>query len=111
MLFGNTMKPKVGLTLSGGGMRGIGHIAVLKALEEYNLQPQVLSGTSAGSIVGAFYSLGKSPVEMMEIVKESTFFTRSTFKFSKNGIFNPGFKNSFARCNYGNDFWKHQVFF
>lgn len=87
----NQMKPTVGLTLSGGGMRGIGHIAVLKALEEYNLHPQILSGTSAGSIVGAFYSLGKSPNEMMQIVKDSTFFTRSTFRFSKNGIFNPGF--------------------
>lgn len=79
-------KPVIGLTLSGGGMRGIAHIAVLKALEEYNLKPDIISGTSAGSIVGAFYALGKSPDEMMEIVKQTTFFSRSYLKLSKNGI-------------------------
>lgn len=84
-------KPKIGLTLSGGGMRGIGHIAVLKALEEYHLKPDIISGTSAGSIVGAFYSVGKTPDEMMEIVRSSTFFTRTSFQFSKNGIFSPNF--------------------
>lgn len=66
--------PVIGLTLSGGGMRGIAHIAVLKALEEYNLKPHIISGTSAGSIIGAFYSFGKSPDEMMEIVRQTSFF-------------------------------------
>lgn len=84
-------KPVIGLTLSGGGMRGIGHIAVLKALEEYHLAPNIISGTSAGSVVGAFYSLGKSPEEMMEIVRKGTFFSRTSFQFSKNGIFSPNF--------------------
>jgi predicted acylesterase/phospholipase RssA len=76
-------KPVIGLTLSGGGMRGIAHIAVLKALEEYDLKPDIISGTSAGSIVGAFYSFGKSPDEMMEIVKQTTFFRGLTLNFPK----------------------------
>lgn len=84
-------KPVIGLTLSGGGMRGIAHIAVLKALEEYGLKPDIISGTSAGSIVGAFYSLGKTPDEMMEIVKQTTFFSRSYLRLSKNGIFSSKF--------------------
>ncbi len=84
-------KPVIGLTLSGGGMRGIAHIAVLKALEEYDLRPQIISGTSAGSIVAAFYSIGTSPDEMMEIVKKTTFFSRSYLKLSKNGIFSSKF--------------------
>ncbi len=83
--------PVIGLTLSGGGMRGIAHIAVLKALEEYNLKPHIISGTSAGSIVGAFYSFGKSPDEMMDIVRHTTFFSRSYLKLSKNGLFSPNF--------------------
>lgn len=91
-LFSFTKKdPIIGLTLSGGGMRGIAHIAVLKALEEYNLKPHIISGTSAGSIVGAFYSFGKTPDEMMEIVKSTTFFSRSYLKLSKNGIFSSSF--------------------
>ncbi|MCU7615399.1 patatin-like phospholipase family protein [Chryseobacterium sp. GMJ5] len=84
-------KPVIGLTLSGGGMRGIAHIAVLKALEEYSLKPQIISGTSAGSIIAAFYSLGKSPDEMMDIVRETTFFSRSYLKLSRNGIFSSKF--------------------
>jgi len=84
-------RPVIGLTLSGGGMRGIAHIAVLKALEEYDLKPQIISGTSAGSIVAAFYSIGTSPDEMMEIVKNTTFFSRSYLKLSKNGIFSSKF--------------------
>jgi NTE family protein len=84
-------KPIIGLTLSGGGMRGIAHIAVLKALEEYNLKPDIISGTSAGSIVGAFYSLGKTPDEMMDIVRQTTFFSRSYLRLSKNGIFSSKF--------------------
>lgn len=84
-------KPIIGLTLSGGGMRGIAHIAVLKALEEYHLKPHIISGTSAGSIIGAFYSLGKTPDEMIEIVKQTTFFSRSYLRLSKNGIFSSSF--------------------
>jgi len=84
-------KPIIGLTLSGGGMRGIAHIAVLKALEEYGLKPHIISGTSAGSIIAAFYSFGKTPDEMMKIVKETTFFSRSYLKLSRNGIFSSKF--------------------
>lgn len=84
-------KPIIGLTLSGGGMRGIAHIAVLKALEEFNLKPDIISGTSAGSIVAAFYSFGKTPDEMMEIVRQTTFFSRSYLRLSKNGIFSSNF--------------------
>lgn len=87
----NHKKPIIGLTLSGGGMRGIAHIAVLKALEEYNLKPDIISGTSAGSIIAAFYSFGKSPDEMMEIVKQTTFFSKSFLRLSKNGIFSSNF--------------------
>lgn len=79
------------MTLSGGGMRGIAHIAVLKALEEFNLKPDIISGTSAGSIVAAFYSFGKTPDEMMEIVRQTTFFSRSYLRLSKNGIFSSNF--------------------
>ena len=84
-------KPVIGLTLSGGGMRGIAHIAVLKALEEYDLKPDIISGTSAGSIIAAFYSFGKTPDEMMDIVRKTTFFSRSFLRLSKNGIFSSNF--------------------
>ena len=47
---------KIGLVLSGGGARGFAHIGVLKALEEKGVQFSIVSGTSAGAIVGALYA-------------------------------------------------------
>lgn len=96
-------KPVIGLTLSGGGMRGIAHIAVLKALEEFNLKPDIISGTSAGSIVAAFYSFGKTPDEMMEIVRQTTFFSRSYLRLSKNGIFSSNFILKLFRDHFPED--------
>lgn len=62
-------KTKLGLALGGGGCRGIGHIGALKAFEELGVKFDYVAGTSAGSIVGSLYALGKTPDEMIEIVK------------------------------------------
>lgn len=51
-------KYKVGLVLSGGGARGFAHIGALKALNEAGIYPDVISGVSAGAIIGAFYADG-----------------------------------------------------
>jgi NTE family protein len=48
------MKTKIGIVLSGGGARGIAHLGILKALEEFGIVPSHISGTSAGAITGAF---------------------------------------------------------
>lgn len=65
---------RIGLALSGGGARGIAHIGVLKALEEAGITPSVLSGTSAGSIIGALYASGHPIEQMLEFVKDSNLF-------------------------------------
>ena len=52
---------KLGLALSGGGIRGIAHAGVLKALEENNIKIDVIGGTSAGSIISTLYAMGYSP--------------------------------------------------
>jgi len=61
---------KIGIALGGGGSRGFAHIGVLKALEEEGIYPDIISGTSAGSIVGSFLADGKTPDEIMEIMRE-----------------------------------------
>ncbi len=63
-------KPKLGLSLSGGGARGLAHIGVLKALEDAGLQPDYLAGTSMGGVIAAGYAAGLSPTEMEQIAKE-----------------------------------------
>lgn len=62
-------KTKLGLALGGGGCRGIGHIGAIKAFEELGIKFDYVAGTSAGSIVGSLYALGKTADEMIEIVK------------------------------------------
>jgi NTE family protein len=60
---------KIGITLSGGGARGIAHLGILKALEEFGIKPQILSGVSAGGMVGAFYAADYSPDEILGFMK------------------------------------------
>ena len=67
-------KKRIGLALSGGGARGIAHIGVLQALEDQGIFPEVISGASAGAIVGALYAAGKRPGEIMEFVRKASFF-------------------------------------
>lgn len=65
---------KIGLCLSGGGAKGIAHIGVLKALRETGIFPDVVAGTSAGSVVGALYAAGKTPEEMIDFVRDGSLF-------------------------------------
>lgn len=56
----------IGLALAGGGAKGMAHLGVLKALERAGLSFDVMSGTSAGAMVGIIYSAGMSPDEGIE---------------------------------------------
>ena len=53
-------KIKIGLALGGGAARGFAHIGVIKALEAQGIYPDIVVGTSAGSLVGALYASGNS---------------------------------------------------
>ena len=53
-------RPKIGLTLSGGGAKGLAHIGILQALDSAGLKVDYITGTSMGSIVGALYAMGYS---------------------------------------------------
>lgn len=50
--------PKIGLTLSGGGVRGLAHISVLRALDSVGLRIDAVTGTSIGAIIGSLYAAG-----------------------------------------------------
>lgn len=52
------MRYNIGLALSGGGVRGAVHLGVLKVLSKNGIYPDIISGTSAGSIAGAIYAAG-----------------------------------------------------
>ncbi|MBF0227212.1 MAG: patatin-like phospholipase family protein [Desulfobacterales bacterium] len=64
---------KIGLALGSGGAKGLAHIAFIKALDELGVKPSIISGTSIGAIVGAFYASGISGLEMEDIIKNLRF--------------------------------------
>lgn len=59
-------KVKIGLALGGGAARGFAHIGVIKALEAQGIVPDIVVGTSAGSVVGALYAAGNSGFELQK---------------------------------------------
>ena len=80
------MKPVVGLALAGGGARGIAHVGVIRALLEHGIEPKIISGTSAGAIVGALYTSGYQPDSMMQFVKEASIFKLVRVGFPIDGL-------------------------
>lgn len=75
------MVSEIGLALSGGGIRGVAHLGLIKALEENNIKIKALSGTSAGSIISAFYAYGYSIDEILDIIVNL-----KTFKFLRPAL-------------------------
>lgn len=61
--------PRIGLALGGGAARGFAHIGVIQVLEEQGIRPDLVVGTSAGSLVAALYASGKSGAEMARLAQ------------------------------------------
>jgi NTE family protein len=59
--------PKIALVLGGGAARGFAHIGVIKVLESHGLKPDMVVGTSAGSVAGALYAAGHSGFELQQM--------------------------------------------
>ena len=83
-----------GLALSGGGHKGIAHAGVLQFLNEQGIFPEIISGTSAGSIVGGLYANGKKPKEILAFFKSVNLFSWSHLSFRKAGFLDA---DQFAR--------------
>lgn len=80
-------KYKIGVALSGGGIKGLCHAGVLKALDEYGVTIDVISGVSAGSIVGALYADGYAPDEIAAMFEDISFRQMTKFQIPDGGIF------------------------
>ncbi|MYN02228.1 patatin-like phospholipase family protein [Pseudoduganella sp. DS3] len=63
-------KVKIGLALGGGAARGFAHIGVIKALEAQGIVPDLVVGTSAGSVVGALYAAGNNASSLQKMATE-----------------------------------------
>ncbi|QIZ50900.1 patatin [Dickeya zeae] len=79
-------RPHVSLVLGGGGLRGYAHIGVLQALEDAGIRPDMVVGTSIGSIIGAAYASGNTPDQIWQM---ST--TLRVLSLADWNIHGPGF--------------------
>lgn len=70
---------KLGLAMSGGGIKGAAHIGVIQALQEENIKVDIVGGTSIGSIVSALYAMEYTPKEMLKLFN---YFSKLIFKNS-----------------------------
>lgn len=77
----------IGLALSGGGARGFAHIGALKALEETGIKPDIISGVSAGSIIGVLYADGYTTDEIIEIFSSLKFGDLAEITVPRSGFF------------------------
>ncbi len=78
--------PRIGLALGGGAARGFAHIGVIQVLEEQGIRPDLVVGTSAGSLVAAMYASGKSGVEMASLAQSMDESALTDWSFPGRGL-------------------------
>jgi len=80
--------PRLGLALGGGAARGFAHVGVIQVLEEAGIRPDLVVGTSAGSLVAAFYASGKSGAQLQQVAEtmEEAAFTDWTLPIFSRGM-------------------------
>src|ERR1035437_1809678 len=81
-----SLRPKIGLVLSGGGAKGFAHIGALKVLEEAGIQPDYIGGTSMGSIIGGLYAIGYNSQMLRELIAKLNWDELLTDKISRRNF-------------------------
>ncbi len=77
----------IGVALGGGGAKGAAHCGALQAMHEYGIDPDIVAGTSAGSIVGALHAAGVKPAEMCGLFMHMDFKDLLSLRMPKTGFF------------------------
>lgn len=77
----------LGLALSGGGSRGFAHVGALMAFEHAGIEPDIIAGVSAGSVVAVMYASGMRPLQITEAFKGERFWSLAEIAASRGGLF------------------------
>ncbi|MDP1610242.1 MAG: patatin-like phospholipase family protein [Sulfuritalea sp.] len=93
---------KIGLALGGGAARGFAHIGVIKALEAQGIVPDIVVGTSAGSVVGALYSSGLSGFELQKLALDMEASQIGDWSLPDRGVFKGEALQNFVNKAVGN---------
>lgn len=97
-------KVPINLILSGGGVKGVAHVALLELLEENGININAISGSSAGALVGALYASGKEPAEILSFFKTTPIFKYSWLNPAKPGLFDSSKYTKIISGYVGRDF-------
>jgi NTE family protein len=89
----------LGYALSGGGSRGFAHLGVLKKLDELDLKPDIVVGTSAGALAGVFYADGFQADEISELFRKKEFTQFAELTLPKSGFFKSTGLYNFLKKN------------
>ncbi|WP_374427055.1 patatin-like phospholipase family protein [Ideonella dechloratans] len=94
--------PRIGLALGGGAARGFAHIGVIQVLEEHGIRPDLVVGTSAGSLVAALYASGKSGTELAGMARTMDESALTDWAFPGRGLIRGEALARFVRSQTGN---------
>lgn len=85
-------RPRVGVALSGGGVRGAAHIGALKVLAENGIPVDMIAGTSAGAVIASLYACGYRPREMQAMAENLKLGELIDLKVTMGDLFKHGFQ-------------------
>ncbi|MBK0393009.1 patatin-like phospholipase family protein [Ramlibacter algicola] len=91
--------PRLGLALGGGAARGFAHVGVIQVLEEAGLKPDLVVGTSAGSLVAALYASGRTGAQLQQVAEQMD---EAAFTDWTLPLFNRGMLRGEALARYVN---------
>ena len=91
----------LGLALGAGGVKGAAHVGVMRVLDEAGVKPEVVAGTSIGSLYGGLYAVGRTPLEMDEGIRTCPWYVVAAFfrhrlKIRHNNALSRMFYNALA---------------
>ncbi len=89
----------LGLALSGGGAKGFAHVGVFQYLEHCKITPEIIAGTSAGALMGAFYADGYSPKEICQLFVDRDFMDFAELQIPKAGLLDASKMKAFLSAN------------
>jgi len=93
--------PRIGLALGGGAARGFAHIGVIQVLEENGIRPDLVVGTSAGSLVAALYASGKSGASLALLADSMDETAFTDWSFPGRGLIRGEALAKYVRDNTG----------
>jgi NTE family protein len=98
--------PRIGLALGGGAARGFAHVGVIQVLEEAGIRPNLVVGTSAGSLVAALYASGRTGQQLQTVALEMD---EAAFADWQLPIFNRGVLRGEALARYVDSQVNHKL--